>query len=69
MLKKTFQKELDKLALLNVKYKEQLEKVEDAIKKEFGNYPCEIDNDYFIDTYCVGSQNMTVKKLNETMIK
>ena len=67
MLQKEFQKELNKLAKLNAKYKEQLDKVVDAIEEEFGKTPYEVDCDEFIDTYCTTSNNMTVANLNAAM--
>jgi len=67
MLRKEFQKELNKLAKLNAKYKEQLDKVVNAIEEEFGKTPYEADCDEFIDTYCVASNNMTVANLNTAM--
>ena len=67
MLRKEFQKELNKLAKFNAKYKEQLDKVVDAIEEEFGKTPYEVDCDEFIDTYCTTSSNMTVADLNKAM--
>ena len=62
-----FQKELNKLAKLNAKYKEQLDKVIDEIENVFGKTPYEVDCDFFIDTYCTGIGNLTVDQLNKEM--
>lgn len=67
VLPAVFQKELNKLSVLNAEYKEQLDKVVDEIEKTFGKTPYEVDCDHFIDIYCVGSGNTTVDKLNEEM--
>lgn len=67
MLKQSFQKELDKLAKLNSKYKKQLKFVENKIKKEFGFYPSEVDCDSFIDSYHTGCGNLSIEQLNEDM--
>ena len=61
------QKELDRLAKYNAKYKYQLLKVQTECKKRYGFEPGEVDCDYFIDTYCVGTGNMSVEKLKEQM--
>lgn len=68
MLKKSFQKELNKLSILNARYKEQLTKVENAIIKEFGKCPSEIDFEEFIDSYHVGIGHLTVDEINEGML-
>lgn len=61
------QKELNRLAQYNLKYKAQLLKVIGECKNRFGYEPGEVDCDYFIDTYCVGVGNMSVNKLKEQM--
>lgn len=68
VLPAVFQKELNKLARLNLRYKEQLDKVVDEIEKVFGKTPYEVDCDHFIDTYCTGAGNSTVQQLNEEMV-
>ena len=35
-------------------YKNTLEVLEEEYKKRFGNYPSDIDDDYFIDTFHYG---------------
>jgi len=66
-MKQSYQKQLDKLAILNMNYKIQLNKVLDDIKNEYGYTPFDVDFDYFIDTFCVGSGTMTVDQINEGM--
>lgn len=66
MLKKSFQKELDKLSKLNIAYKNQLALVEEQIFKEFGKYPT--DCDFFIDIFHVSTGKMTVQQLNDEMV-
>ena len=61
------QKELNRLALYNRKYKAQLLKIIVECKNRFGYEPGEVDCDYFIDTYCVGVGNMSVPMLKEQM--
>lgn len=67
LLPAVFQKELNKLAKLNAAYKEQLDKVVDVLKDTYGHSPYDVDCDFFIDTYCQGAGNMTVKQLDEQM--
>lgn len=68
MLPAVFQKELNKLSVLNADYKEQLDKVVDEITKVFGKSPYEVDCDSFIDAYCQGSGHITVQELNFEML-
>lgn len=65
MTDKQFQKELDKLAKVNINYKVQLMKVEAEIEKRFGFLPSDVDLDVFIDNFHVGTGYMTVQQVTE----
>lgn len=67
MTDKQFQKELNKLAIKNAKYKHQLNLVEEEIKRRYGKYPSEVDCDSFIDAFHVGCAPMRVNQIDEDM--
>jgi len=67
MTDKKFELLLTELTILNIKYKDALEIVEDEIKRRYGKFPSEIDNDEWIDSYHVGKGKMTLKQLDKSM--
>lgn len=62
-----FQTLLNKLSVARRNYIAYLDAAEEEIKRRYGVYPSEIDNDQWIDRYHQGCGHMTVKQLDESM--
>lgn len=65
MTDKEFQKRMDITAKLHSKYVAALSKIEEEYKRRYGNYPHEIDDDFFIDSFSQTLSGATVKQVEE----
>jgi len=61
----TFQKELNKLAVFQRKYKAQLTKVEEEYKRRFGHFPSDVDDDFFIDSFIESGVGASVQQITD----
>lgn len=64
-----FQTLLTELGKANTRYKTLLRRAEAEIERRYGAHPADIDNDMWIDVYHVGEGCMTVKDVDDSMVK
>ena len=65
----SFQYLLDRLSTAKKNYDILLESAEKEYKKRFGNYPSDVDDDSWIDTFHIVGGKMTVKEVGESAKK
>ena len=63
MKDKDFQKLLDDTTKAHLKYRSLLDKAEEEYKRRFGFYPCEVDDDYWIDSFHESPIGATVEEV------
>jgi hypothetical protein len=65
MTDKAFEKLLCRLNSTHSKYLKLLKEAEDEYKRRFGNYPAEVDDDWWIDSFCQSDSGSTLEKVLE----
>lgn len=65
MTDKTFGKLLNRLNLAHAKYLSLLRQAEEEYKSRFGNYPSEVDDDWWIDSFHQSDSGSTLSDVLE----
>ncbi len=65
MTDKKFGELLYKLTKAHEKYCTLLSEAEEEYKRRFGNYPAEVDDDWWIDSFCQSSSGSSLKDVLE----
>lgn len=69
MSDKTLQKLMDKTYKACLQHSELVIELEKEYKNRFGNYPSDIDDDFFIDSFHYGNGKLiTVKEMTENAL-
>ena len=65
MTDKQFEKLLFRVNSAHSKYLQLLKEAENEYKRRFGNYPSEVDDDWWIDSFCQSDCGSTLEKVLE----
>lgn len=61
MTDKQFDKLLTELSIAHTKYLGALIEAENEYKRRFGKYPAEVNDDFWIDSFCVNNASASLK--------
>ena len=68
MTDKDLQKLMDKTADACINHTKLLKQLEEVYKERFGAYPADVDDDWFIDSFCYAGGRTTLQKLTENAL-
>ena len=61
MKDKSYQLLLNQLTKAHAKYLALLNKAEEEYKRRFGNYPADVDDDWWIDSFCQSAKGSSLE--------
>jgi len=68
MNNKDFQKWMNKTTSHHAEYLAALAVIEEEYKNRYGNYPGDVDDDFFIDSFSQTTSGATVKEVEENAL-